>query len=70
MNHKPASGESSDEPAAVPTGDYGYDEAHDFADAQGTCAQPAFRRVEAPPGSETEIGGDYEYDEAHDFGAR
>lgn len=69
MSDQPVSGEPSDERAAGPGGDYGYDEAHDVSTAQMTGAGPASHRVEAPP-IDPQAGGDYGYDEAHDFGAR
>ena len=52
-----------------PSGDYGYDLAHDDVRA-GQRSDPAARREQdapARPASPAEPTGDLEYDEAHDF---
>ncbi len=49
-----------------PSGDYGYDLAHDDVRA-GRPPEPAPRPEQAAPVEPADQAGDLEYDEAHDF---
>jgi hypothetical protein len=52
-----------------PSGDYGYDLAHDVprSDHAGVHPDPARPGTTSPAPGTGDRGQDYEYDEAHDF---
>lgn len=55
-----------EQPSQEPSGDYGYDLAHEDDDRRGAPLTPS--EPPAPPAvPAVEPEGDYGYDEAHDF---